>query len=208
MTTKNEHIIQGSKAPESSLQGILQASPTTGIDSTNFNDSGFYDYEHDETNPYRHDYKDWILFNGDIPLLNTDNFFADLDASTKANHGSICDGVSNESASFTERGTVYNSQNEQNRRTSFYDPVHGAVRQPIDQSVLDALGAFEIRSQPDYSRPSHQTPILNPLDKWYNTYERHESIAYRLEQPQNFIRPLQEHSRQPPQQPGHQSRYH
>jgi hypothetical protein len=210
MITNNEHVIQGSMAHKSSPQGIVQASPATGIDSANFNDSGFYDYdyENDETNLHRYNYKDFILFKGDIPNLNTDNFFADLDASTKANHGSIYDGVNDEGTSLIERGAVDDSQSEQNRRTTFYDPVHEAAQQPIDQSVLDALSDFEIRSQPDYSRQSHHTPILSPLDKWYNTYERHESLAYRLEQPSNPPRPLQQQSRQPSQRSGHQSHSH
>lgn len=197
-TTENEntnkHISRGSTPHESLVQGNLQESPATGIDSANFNDSGFFDWEDDETNPYRHDYKDWILFEGDIPIVSTDNFFADLDASANANHRSVND----ESTSYAGRGAVHGAQTEEYRRTTFYDPVHEAVQQSI--ALCKALNDFEIQSQPDQARPSHDAPNLSPLQKWTNTYERHESIAYRLEQPPS---PLQQHSRQPSQRSGH-----
>jgi hypothetical protein len=189
----NKQISRGSTPHESLVQGNLQESPATGIDSANFNDSGFDDWEDDETNPYRHDYKDWILFEGDIPIVSTDNFFADLDASANPNHRSVNDS----STSYAGRGAVYDAQTEEYRRTT-YDPVYEAVQQSI--ALCKALNDFEIQSQPDQARPSYDAPNLSPLQKWTNTYERHESIAYRLEQPPS---PLQQHSRQPSQQSGH-----
>lgn len=196
-TTENEstnkHISRGSTPYESLVQSNLQESPATGIDSPNFNDSGFDDWEDDETNPNRHDYKDWILFEGDIPIVSTDNFFADLDASANANHCS----VNNKSNSYAGQEAVHGAQNEEHGRTT-YDPVHEAVQQSI--ALCKALNDFEIQSQPDQARPSHDAPNLSPLQKWTNTYERHESIAYRLEQPPS---PLQQHSRQPSQRSGH-----
>jgi hypothetical protein len=201
----NEHINRGSTPHESLVQGTVEESPATGIDSTNFNDSGFFDWEDDETNPYRHDYKDFVLFTGDIPIVSTDNFFADLDASANTNHGSVYAGL-NESTSYAARGPVDGAQTEEYRRNTFYDPVHEAVQQSI--AICKALNDFEIQSQPDHARPSHNAPIFNPLEKWANTFERHESIAYRLEQPSNPPRPLQQHSRQPSQRSGHECRSH
>jgi len=194
-TTENEnsnnHITQGSTPHESLVQGNLQKSPATGIDSTNFNDSGFFDWEDDETNPYRHDYKDWILFEGDIPIVSTDSFFAELDAIPNANHRS----VSGESTSSAGRGAVDSSRIEEYRRITFYDPVHEAVQQSV--ALCKALNDFEIQSKPDHARPSHDALNISPLEKWASTYERHESIAYRLEQPPNPPHTLQQHSRQP-----------
>jgi len=184
----NKHDIRGNKAHESLVQGNLQASPATGLDSTTFEDSGFF--EDDETNPRtnRHDYKDWILYNNDLPALNTDDFFADLDASTKANHSSIYDGTNNESTTYIERSCVYDAQEDKFRRTNIYDSVYEAVHEWVDQSIYEAINDFDIRSQPDYSRPSHDPTVLSPLEKWANAYERHESIAYRSEQPTNAAR--------------------
>ena len=120
-TNANECANQGNKILESSPQGNLQASPATAIE-TNFNDSGFYDCE-EETTSRRYDYEDWILYPGDIPLVSTDNFFADLEAPTKVN------GVK-ESTSKIEREAAYRPQN---RRSTFYDPIHEAARATIER---------------------------------------------------------------------------
>jgi len=193
-TTENEntngHINRGSTPHESLARGNWEESPATGIDLINFNDSGFFDWEDAETNPYRHDYKDWVLFDGEIPIVSTDNFFADLDASASANHGS--NGLNAERASSAGRGAVDGAQIEENRRTTFYDPVHEAVQQSI--AICKALNDFESQSQPDHTRPSYDTPTRTPLEKWANTYERHESIAYRLEQSPSPPRPRQQQS--------------
>lgn len=187
----NEHTNHGSEVIGSPPQGNLQGSPATGIE-TNF-DSGFCDCE-DETNARRHDYEDWILFPGQIPLASTDNFFADLESSTKVNRGG-------EITSNTERKAAYGAQN---RRSSFYDPVHEAAHAAIDQSVYDAINDYNTRSQPDYPRPSYDAPIPHSFQRWYSTYEKHESLAYRLSQPPNP--PRIQHSRQPPQPSGRDSR--
>jgi hypothetical protein len=196
MTTTNGHTIQRNTGPGLSPRSNLQESPATAIDATNSNNTSFCDCEDDKAKPHRYEYKDWILFDGDPPILSTENFFADLDASTNPNHGSITARVNNESTSYNERAATYDAQAGQSRRTTFYDPVHDAVQQSIDQSIYKALSDFEVRSKPDYSPPLYEKPNLNPLENWYNTYERHESIAYRLELPPNPARPQQQ-SRQP-----------
>jgi hypothetical protein len=193
--TTNEHTNQSKTALESSPQGNLQASPATGID-TNFNDSGFCDCE-EEPNSRRYDYEDWILFPGEIPLVSTDNFFADLDVSMKGSHDGVYENTSN-----IERETAYRAQNR--RSTTFYDPVHEAARASIDQSVYGAINSYNVQSQPDYSRPAYDAPIPSPFQRWHNTYEKHESLAYRLSQPSNSART--QHSRQPSRRSVHQSR--
>jgi len=203
---ENEHSNRGSIPHEYVVQGNLKESPATGIDSTNFNDSGFFDWEDDETNPYRYDYKDWVLFEGDIPIVNTENFFADLDASTNADRASVHGGLHDESTSYTGRGAVYGTQTEESRRTAFYDPVYESIQQSI--AICKALNDFEIQSKPDHARPSHKASNLHPLEKWAKTYERHESIAYRLEQPSTPPRPFQQQSRQPSARSGHHAHSH
>jgi hypothetical protein len=188
----SEHTKQGNEVLESSPKGNPQASPATGIE-TNFDDSGFYDCE-DETNARRHDYKDWILFPEQYPLVDTDNFFADLESSTKVNRG-------REGASSVEREAAYRSQN---RPRTFYDPVHDAAREAIHQSVYEAINDYNTRSQPDYSRPAYDAPIPNPFRRWYSSNEKHESLACRLSQPSNP--PRIQHPRQPSQPSGHDSR--
>jgi hypothetical protein len=191
--TTNEHTNQGSKVLESSPQGKLQTSPDTGVE-TSFNDSGFCDCG-EETASRRYNYEDWILFPEDIPLVSTDNFFADLESSTKLN------GVQ-ESTLNDGREAAYCSQNH---RSTFYDPVHEAARVAIDDSVYAAISDYNAQSQPDYSHPSsYDAPIPNPFQRWYSTYEKHESLAYHLSQPSNP--PRTQHSRQPSQHSAHQSR--
>ncbi|KAE9369293.1 hypothetical protein N431DRAFT_46009 [Stipitochalara longipes BDJ] len=196
MTTNDynakEHTNRGNRVLESSPPGNQQSSPATGIE-TNFNDSGFYDCE-EETNARRHDYEDWILFPGEIPLVSTDNFFADLDSSTTINR----DG---ESTANIERESAFRARN---RRSKFYDPVHEAAQAAIDQSVYDAINDYDTRSQPDYSRPSYEAPTASPFQKWYTTFEKHESLAYHLSQSSNSPRP--QHSRQPSQPSDHDFR--
>jgi hypothetical protein len=190
--TTNEHPNQGSKVPEFSPQGNLQASPDTGIE-TSFNDSGFCDCE-EETTSRRYNYEDWILFPEDIPLVSTDNFFADLESSTKTN------GIK-ESILNNEREAAYRTQNH---RSTFYDPVREAARVAIDDSVCAALNDYNAQFQPDYSRRSYDAPIPHPFQRWYSTYEKHESLAYRLSQRLNP--PRNQHSRQPSQHSARQSR--
>lgn len=197
MTTKekntpNEYTNQGSKVLESSPQGKLQASPDTGIE-TSFNDSGFCDCE-EETTSHRYNYEDWILFPEDIPLVSTDNFFADLESSTKVN------GVK-ESTPNDGREAAYGARN---RRSTYDEPVHEAARVAIDDSVYAAINDYNAQSQPDYSHPSYDAPIPHPFQRWSSTYEKHESLAYRLSQPSNP--PRTQHSRQPSQHSAHQPR--
>jgi hypothetical protein len=188
----NGQTNQGHKELETSPQGNIQASPATGIE-TSFNDSGFCDCEV-ETSARRYDYEDWVLFPAQYPLVNTDNFFeSDLESSTKVN-------IEGEIISTSEREAAYRSQN---RRSTFYDPVHDAARGAIDQSVYEAMNDYNARSQLDYSRP-YDAPIPNPFQRWYSSYEKHESLAYRLSQPSNPPRTL--HSRQPPRPSDHDSR--
>jgi hypothetical protein len=191
--TAKKHAIQGNQMVESSPRGTLQASPATGVE-TNFNDSGFCDCEEDRISR-RYVYEDWILFPGEIPPVSTDNFFADLDRVNR-------EGLNNESTVNLEREAVYRAQNH--RSTTFYDPVHEAARQAIHHSVYEAIDDFEVRLQPNYSRPSYEAPIAGPFQKWYSTHEKHESLAYRLSQPSTL--PRSQHSRQPSQPSGHESR--
>jgi len=190
----SEHTKQGNEVLESSPKGNPRASPATGIE-TNFDDSGICDCE-DETDVRKHDYTDWILFPGQYPLVETDNFFADLESSTNVNR-------EGESASSVEREAASRSQN---RPRTFYDPVHDAARVAIDQSVYEAINDYNTRSQPDYSRPTYDAPILNPFQRWYSSNEKHEALAYRLSQSQPSNSPRIQHSRQPSQLSGHDSR--
>ncbi|KAN0101608.1 hypothetical protein V8E51_012118 [Hyaloscypha variabilis] len=196
MTTNDynakEHTNKGKQVPEFSPQSNLQSSPATGFE-TNFNDSGFCDCE-DETNARSHDYEDWILFPGQIPLISTDNFFADLDSSTKASR-------EGESTVNIEREAVFRARN---RRSTFYDPVHEAAHAAIDQSVYEAINDYDTRSQPNYSHPSYEASIPSPFQRWLSTHEKHESLAYRLSQSSSS--PRSRHSRQPSQHSGHDSR--
>jgi len=87
-------------------------------------------------------------------------FTTDAAASTKASHGSAYDGIGNESIAIVEK---FPSSGNPNRKRS-------------KRSISRAL------DRPS-SCPSHKVTGPTPIQTWLQTHHRHESLAYRLEQP-------------------------
>jgi len=97
-------------------------------------------------------------------------FKGDAAASNKSNHGSIYDGTLNKSTTHLEKGTSYGKQPKETRMSkTLHHPVH----------------EYEHRPSHKYSSAKSEAGDQRPLEIWETTYERHEWIAYGLEQPPN-----------------------
>jgi hypothetical protein len=188
-TTRNEF-----PATEQTPAGISELHSTDHIvtrgteqASTDF-DSGFF--ENEDSNTPRKDYKDFILFDDTHhPALYTNNFFADADASTKADHGSIYEEKHSGITQIGQDVSYANQRTPPSPRAIFYDAVRDAVQQSVNEAITTALASdYDEQSQYAYSRSPPATPYLRPLELWEHTYERHESIAYRFEQPPYPVR--------------------
>jgi len=181
--------------------GNPQSTPTTRYEEyfEDSDDLGFSEptsFKNKETNVHRPGYKDWTLFNKDLNIVagdvNTGRFFADADASVVADQGSVSEGYRNESVAWEAEQGQEVSGNE------FYGPVQEAVQGAVKASAFETVRAATQDYESWLSRPSlhyeEDSSILKPLEKWAITYERHESIAYRLEQP---AYPTQYYQQQP-----------
>jgi hypothetical protein len=138
-------------------------------------------FKNAEANMPRVDYEDFILFSQtDRHCFHTNNFFADVDASTTANQGSTHDGWNDDdfpperNASQLEQCTPPSSHN------SIYHPARD-VPQRIDKA-MDVVINDAAHSKYNDSEMPPPTPYMRPLELWEQTHERHESIAYRFEQ--------------------------
>ena len=94
--------------------------------------------------------------------FSNDVFYIDTAASTEVNHGSVDD--------LTQRGGFNDTKSSKHSR---------AGRGSTTNSQLQEYGG-PIR--PKYANLSDEVSGPSPLESWARTYERHESIAYRLEQ--------------------------
>lgn len=191
-TTMNENVnVASSDSAEANVSFEspfinIDADATIGNPEDRFQDSGFF--EDVETSEYEYGSgKDWILFNDHVPHLDDDYFLAEDDAidiaSTKANHGSTYNGLNNENTLQIARGASYNDAgNDGKRGETAYDAVHEAARS-VEES--DEGYGYGGRPQHRYSNFDDGQVGLGSLDTWTTTFERHESIAYRFEQPPN-----------------------
>lgn len=174
----NKHTQGNHPSPETREQEIVSSG--TGVTSPEFNDSGFF--ENEDSNTPRVDYQDFVLFSNVDPTLEAYNFFADADASVVVNHGSVA-GSNNETVRI-ERSTSYASQRNPPCRSD--DAVREAAT--FNKSVLAVVDSnYDARSQSGQLK-CPPTPYLRPLELWERTFERHESIAYRFEQPPHIVR--------------------
>jgi hypothetical protein len=181
-SANKNHILKGNCPSDS------QETVSPGVSSPEFNDSDFF--ENEEYNTPRIDFHDFILFNNFDLTRDTYNLFADTDASTIAHQGSVYNGSNNEATVQIERVTSIAAAQQS---PPLYDAVREAIS--INEAVFPALSNnCDDRSQ-SISTKCPPTPYLRPLELWENTFERHESIAYRFEQPPHFVR-SQQRSRQ------------
>lgn len=132
------------------------------------NDSGYFSSENVESSVdnITDDDKCKVSYVWSADGLEGDHFSTDAAASAKANHGSIYDGAKNESTTTLGNGTSLPGQTLKSPRARLYDEFE----------------EFPLPTYPDYSDYFLSNAPLT-LKKWVQTPERHESIAYRLEQP-------------------------
>jgi hypothetical protein len=106
---------------------------------------------------------------GNKPSLSSNTFFADVATSTsnKSIHGSIYNGTRNKSMTHLEKPISYSKQPKETRSKTLYHHVH----------------EYEHKTPHKYSamEPTSSRPLS--LEKWANTNERHEWIAYQLQEP-------------------------
>jgi hypothetical protein len=184
---RNKRNSQYENRSQPSEQAHILSTPSAGVPSPEFEDSGFF--ENEDTNTPRADYQDFILFNNqEYATSSKHHLFADANASTKGNHGSVHDGAPDEMVQIG-RDVLHASQRTPPlHRAGFFDAVRDAVHQSVDDAVTVALiNNYDGDSQ-SHSRSPPPTPYLRPLELWENTYQRHESIAYRYEQPPHVVR--------------------
>ena len=133
---------------------------------------------------------------GDWNLFDPDNFLDEDDAtdisSVKARNGSAYRGTTNLQA---QQAIVHDLQQHASRSGNIYDAVHEAA-----QEAMDAMDLVDIYEAEEGEAGQQQSGYLDlnfvngvtgfsPLQSWTMTPHRHESMAYRLEQPHNPVTP-------------------
>jgi len=144
---------------ENNFNADISALEESGKEERDVGDSGYFSSEN-------FDSKDGVPGKGQreisyawsIDDVDGYSFFSDIGASTEVNHGSTYEGIANEDNSSDEKG-------------------EGSKRQT--RSITN----FNNLSLPEYSRSSDKITGPTSLQRWVQTKERHESLAYRLEQP-------------------------
>jgi len=132
------------------------------------NDSGYFSSENVESSidNITDDNKSQVSYVWSADGLEGDHFSTDAAASAKANHGSTYDGVKNESTTTLEKTAASPGQTLKSPKARLYDD-------------FDELPPPTNSDYSDYFLST--APSL--LQIWVQTPERHEKIAYRLEQP-------------------------
>lgn len=131
---------------------------------------------------------------GDWNLFDPDNFLDEDDAtdisSVKARNGSAYRRTTNPHAQQT---IVHDLQQLASRSGSIYDPVHEEAQEAMD--AVDSVGIYEAEEGEAGQQQSGYLDLnfvngvtgFSPLQSWAMTPHRHESMAYRLEQPHNPV---------------------
>lgn len=171
--TGNDWVFQGNTTLEPVYEGNFDADIDAIAESTG-DDSGYYsndadsfeasndDVAHYENRPSTSSFQDQTA-----KVPHPTSFYADVPASNKSNHGSIYSGTLNKSTTYLERGTSYGKQPKETRISkTLYHPMH----------------EYEHKTPHKYSAVNVESSGPRPIESWASTHERHEWIAYRLEQ--------------------------
>lgn len=160
--TANDWVFQGNTAFEPVYEGDFEADIDAIAESVG-DDSGYFsnDTESLEVKISQ------ITLHNDRSHANvevkSDTFYADVAASNKSSRGSIYGGTR---TTHLEKGT---SQSKKRKEARMSKTVH----HPTHEYEYKTFHKFS-----DVNKSSR-----TPLEHWENTGERHEWIAYRLEQP-------------------------
>ncbi|KAH7383032.1 hypothetical protein BKA64DRAFT_647169 [Cadophora sp. MPI-SDFR-AT-0126] len=177
----------GGRSPEAIYQGNNEATSPGG---DNVNDSGFF--EDDESNFPRADYRDFQLFQNDLPEIDpdTDKFFADADASAQDRPGPFYSEDNDSGVEFdghTPTPQISASEDD----ALFCDAIQEVTITAVSSAVYEVLRDYEIRSQSAYIPPQilqDADVAIDPLRVWVGNHLRHEQIAYQLSQPPYPVR--------------------
>ena len=189
-TTKNRNtttnkVFKANKTKDPKYEGHGKASP---IENVEFDGSSSVEGPLANTqNPVS--FGDWNLF-------DPDNFLDEDDATdistVKARTGSAYRGTTNPQ---DQQAIVHDLQQHASRSGNTYDLVHEAA-----QEAMDAMDLVDIYEAEEGEAGQQQSGYLSlnfvngvtgfsPLQSWAMTPHRHESMAYRLEQPHNPVIP-------------------
>lgn len=161
----NDWPFQGNTYPEIRYEDNFEADISAIADS---NDSGYFSSENVESNNDNITRSDnpKISYPWSTDSLQGDSYSGDTAASAKANHLSIYDGVKKENTATIEKTASPDGHTLKSPRARLHDD-------------------FEDLSLPTYSEYSDYFLSTAPtwLQTWVQIPERHESIAYKLEQP-------------------------
>lgn len=170
--TENDWIFQDNTSLNPIYEGNFEADIDAIAESVG-DDSGYFSndddsFEASNADVPSHEGPPPPVNLGYKPSVHSDTFYVDMSGSDKSNHSSV-DYTTHKSTTHLERGTSPSKQRKETRITkTLYDPVHN-----YEHKTLHKYSAME------YSSAS------SPLEPWKSTFERHEWIAYRLEQPPN-----------------------
>jgi hypothetical protein len=164
--TANDWVFQGNNTTEILYDDNFEADISALEDEGGANDSGYFSSENlesteDKTLDSEEKKVSSVCSTG---TLQRDCFSTDTFTSIKVDYRTTYNRVENESTEIVPKGTSYVSQSlKSSKRGIIYD--------------------FDTPSVTGYSRFSDEIISPTSLQTWVSTHERHESIAYRLEQP-------------------------
>ncbi|KAL5323106.1 hypothetical protein ACEPPN_007634 [Leptodophora sp. 'Broadleaf-Isolate-01'] len=167
-------------SPDSLYQGNNEAAATGGGKS---NDSGFF--EDAESDAPRVDYKDFQLYQDDLPEIDpdTDRFFADADASTQVHSQFLYSDGSDSGVDFDD-DTPDSQLSPCEQDALFFNTIHEVAIIAVSDEVYKALKDYDLRSHLAnmLTPPPRDEDVgtTNPLRVWVSTSLRHEFIAYQI----------------------------
>lgn len=168
----NDWAFQGNIALEPVYDGNFEADIDAIAESVG-DDSGYYSNDADSSQA---NICEFALHEDQLPPPNVEiktagsvhDVYTHAAASNKSNHGSIYEATLNKSTAYLEKGTSLGKQPKETRMTkTLYHPVHEYEHNPSHK----------------YSSVKIEAGDQRPLETWEMTYERHEWIAYQLDQP-------------------------
>lgn len=167
----SDWAFQGSVALEPVYEDNFEADINAIAESVG-DDSGYYSNDTDSPKANSHE----IASHGDQSPANVEietagivhDVYTHAAASNKSNHGSIYEATLNKSTAYLEKGISRGKHPKETRMTkTLYHPVPEYERSPSHK----------------YSSVEIEAGDQRPLEIWETTYERHEWIAYQLDQP-------------------------
>ncbi len=187
-----------SKVASDTIFQSLEALATNIVEVNN--DAFFAD---DKVVPHGTNYKDFVLFPDSDSLnlspIDSNRFFADADATTTtATDQRSIFSTATDSALFIQTDIAHKPKpvTSTHVSNSLYDAVSYETFLAIDKAVQQTAAMGELQQQINYCTSSYDgtlpSPhhfsatycdiVSSPIETWANTFEHHESFAYRFAQ--------------------------